>query len=238
MKYKSKIWLKQQIKEKSVIEISKLCNCTPGTIRHWMDKFNIERKKNKSTRDGSVKRICEICSKEFTIFKTWLRGGKAGKYCSLFCVGKAMEALPHPNKRVKLICTICKKEYEVRNYRSNTSKCCSNKCRYAHTGKILSGENHPNWKGGITDRDRTKLIEWAKVVKKRDNYKCIECENNNIKILQAHHIKNWSNYALLRFDIDNGVTLCKFCHAKKHPEIANFILKYEYGKYSKKKRGR
>ena len=30
--------------------------------------------------------------------------------------------------------------------------------------------------------------------------------------IQAHHIKKWSRAASLRYDIDNGITLCKSCH--------------------------
>jgi hypothetical protein len=30
--------------------------------------------------------------------------------------------------------------------------------------------------------------------------------------LQAHHIKKWSTAAILRYDVDNGITLCRNCH--------------------------
>tara|TARA_R110000824_G_scaffold13973_1_gene60070 strand:- start:8397 stop:8585 length:189 start_codon:yes stop_codon:yes gene_type:complete len=30
--------------------------------------------------------------------------------------------------------------------------------------------------------------------------------------LAVHHIMKWSSAASLRYDIDNGITLCKVCH--------------------------
>ena len=30
--------------------------------------------------------------------------------------------------------------------------------------------------------------------------------------IQAHHIKKWSGASSLRYEIDNGITLCKSCH--------------------------
>lgn len=54
--------------------------------------------------------------------------------------------------------------------------------------------------------------KWRKAVYKRDNFKCQwpGCEIN--KKLNAHHIKTWANYPGLRFEVDNGITLCKQHH--------------------------
>lgn len=61
------------------------------------------------------------------------------------------------------------------------------------------------------------LIEWSAAVKARD-CKCVEC--NATTALVAHHIKPKSQYPELKFDLENGVTLCVDCHKdhhKKHP---------------------
>lgn len=76
----------------------------------------------------------------------------------------------------------------------------------------IRGKNHPNWKGGITKRSLTTIEykQWRIAVFKRDNYICIICGTNGY--LEADHIKRWADYPELRFDINNGRTLCKECH--------------------------
>lgn len=83
--------------------------------------------------------------------------------------------------------------------------------------KSRSGENSPNWNGGISsERDKIKVTEeyqeWRKNVYKRDNYTCQCCGDNTGHNLNAHHIENFSDFPELRFDIDNGITLCDSCH--------------------------
>lgn len=58
---------------------------------------------------------------------------------------------------------------------------------------------------------------WADSVKKRDKYRCQkpECRSRN-GIMHAHHIKNYADNPELRFDTDNGVTLCERCHTDFH----------------------
>lgn len=50
--------------------------------------------------------------------------------------------------------------------------------------------------------------KWRKEVYKRDHHKCQWPGCFMTKKLNAHHIKTWSNYPGLRFNIDNGITLC------------------------------
>jgi len=60
--------------------------------------------------------------------------------------------------------------------------------------------------------DYPELPVWRIQVFERDNFTCVECGSK--KNLQAHHIKRWAEYPELRFDINNGTTLCKRCHSK------------------------
>ena len=55
--------------------------------------------------------------------------------------------------------------------------------------------------------------QWALAVKTRDNFSCIECGTKEGRI-HAHHVIPWKENEDLRFDIDNGLTLCASCHAK------------------------
>ena len=64
-------------------------------------------------------------------------------------------------------------------------------------------------------RRRTEYKKWRESVYKRDEYTCQECGKKG-GILNPHHIKEFSKYKELRFDINNGITLCIKCHKKIH----------------------
>ena len=84
-----------------------------------------------------------------------------------------------------------------------------------HHIEIL-GKNHWNWKGGITPihralRNSFKYEEWRKQVFERDLYTCQDCGQIG-GYLHADHIKRFADYPELRFDVNNGQTLCIECH--------------------------
>jgi 5-methylcytosine-specific restriction endonuclease McrA len=150
-------------------------------------------------------------------------------------------------KRATLIC-ICGNRFEVRAHRLATNKrlSCSRSCANTlkFTGKKKAGhsqatkrkislklheiyknsEDHPHWEGGKTsERERLRRSweyrQWRQAVYKRDDYTCQECGVKGVKI-NADHIKPWSLYPELRFDINNGRVLCVPCH-KKTPSYLN-----------------
>lgn len=49
---------------------------------------------------------------------------------------------------------------------------------------------------------------WRKTVYALDNFMCQWPGCKSKKRLNAHHIKKWSQYPGLRFNIHNGITLC------------------------------
>jgi 5-methylcytosine-specific restriction endonuclease McrA len=106
------------------------------------------------------------------------------------------------------------------------------KMRQAHLGRKHSestkkkmssarkAENHWNWQGGKS-RDKRSLgnplyVQWRTMVFERDDYTCVDCGlrsgNGKRVTLNADHIKPWAHYPELRFDLNNGRTLCIDCH--------------------------
>lgn len=52
---------------------------------------------------------------------------------------------------------------------------------------------------------------WRAAVFKRDKRTCKMCGAKRVSI-QAHHIKRWADHPYLRYDVNNGITLCNKCH--------------------------
>lgn len=174
-------------------------------------------------------RLCIVCSEQILTTKH-----KNQKYCSRICYFKAR----FPNRRIESVCQNCGSDFWYYASRGNV-KYCSHKC-YTSTPKsdefkqkiseafrseAFRGENHPNWKGGVMkgrkDRNLSVYKEWRLAVFARDNYTCQHCGLKNYKglgktvQLEADHIQSWTEYPELRYEVNNGRTLCKDCHSKR-----------------------
>jgi hypothetical protein len=97
-------------------------------------------------------------------------------------------------------------------------------------GEAQKGEKHHNWKGGLTPknkqiRESIEMKEWRTMVFGRDSFACQMCFAKGV-YLNAHHLKSFSKYPELRFEVSNGITLCQKCHDKtkgKEEEIAPLL---------------
>ena len=90
---------------------------------------------------------------------------------------------------------------------------------------LVANGSHNFWKGGVTSKNqiiRSSLEYkiWREAVFKRDDYTCVWCLARSGKgktvVLNADHIQPFATNPELRFAIDNGRTLCKDCHIKRH----------------------
>lgn len=123
-------------------------------------------------------------------------------------------------KRQNKKCIICGNLFEPKT--SNT-KTCSKICIKINCQNNSINEKNPNWKGGIgsknqIERRSEKFKLWRIIVFQRDKYTCQDCGVIG-GTLHAHHILPFAQYKELRFDINNGKTLCKKCHKAYHPNM-------------------
>lgn len=104
----------------------------------------------------------------------------------------------------------------------------------------FKGAKNPSWKGGITPlnhaiRDSFNMRQWRSDVFTRDNFYCQICGQHGGE-LHADHIKLFSvimeenkintfEKSLIceeLWNINNGRTLCKKCHLKRHRKAVTY----------------
>jgi 5-methylcytosine-specific restriction endonuclease McrA len=95
-------------------------------------------------------------------------------------------------------------------------------------GKLWRSKNH-RWNGGLSlKRLRYEIAEyrdWRKTILKRDGC-CVLCFSK--ERLEAHHILPYRDCdGDKRYDVENGITVCKQCHIKL------YLKEYEYIKLFK-----
>lgn len=92
-------------------------------------------------------------------------------------------------------------------------------------GRDMSGANNARW---ISDRTKLAKLsngneyrnspahkEWSRDVKNRDGWKCRISNGDCSGQIVAHHILPWRDYENLRYEPNNGITLCRFHHPRK-----------------------
>lgn len=189
---------------------TKSCGCLL-TINGFLRR----KKKVEKIKKGETV-FCHTCKVPFYKPNCFI-GNK--NYCSKNCHHKGM------NKKVSLSCLECGCDYLVTQsfYKIRGSKYCSRKCTRIARSKAQSGCNSHLWKGGVSYEGKRirKGVEWKmwrESVFERDKYTCQDCGAKSGKGCQVelhpHHIKQFALYPELRFDINNGITLCKECHKK------------------------
>lgn len=166
---------------------------------------------------------CQSCGKTQQVIPA---RAKTYKFCSYRCRGdwRKLNWTGENNpswvggSRVKA-CLHCGGEFSSNKTEAistfNRRKFCSKPCA-DKGGFRAKGEAHHNYRKDARRRNRGgPHRKWATAVINRDKAICQKCGKTNIE-LHAHHIKSYQDYPDLRFDIDNGMTLCFECHWNIH----------------------
>jgi hypothetical protein len=121
------------------------------------------------------------------------------------------------------------------------------KCRARQLGKFvrseegkrsfkqkMSGQNHWRWTEDRSEVDLNKrrwctkeCIEWREPVFLRDGHKCKIANEDCCADVEAHHILSWREYPELRFNINNGITLCRTHHPRKRSEEKRLVSEFQ-----------
>lgn len=94
----------------------------------------------------------------------------------------------------------------------------------AQSNRFSDKTRHPRW---IADRSKIKRQDnrdtplykhWRLDVYKRDAFECRMRNKDCVGRIEAHHILPWAQFKNLRFEVNNGITLCHFHHPRKRSE--------------------
>ncbi len=91
---------------------------------------------------------------------------------------------------------------------------------------FMAGDKNGRWVSDRTklskkqERNDVAYREWRKNVWLRDNFKCKIANPDCKGRIEAHHILGWTKYPELRYELNNGITLCHAHHPRKREDEA------------------
>lgn len=192
------------------------------------------RKGSKNKTSKMVKVKCKFCTKEKIVYPYI---AKIFMYCSYYCKGKdyvmseeGRQKLSESMKYRRRNNLVPQPTFEDRSKAMKGNKPWNKGLNSITDPRVSGGKNHYKWKKNRDDlvtSDKKHLDVrykiWMKEVKNRDNWKC-RIKNENCKgRLEAHHILNWVDYTEIRYDINNGITLCHAHHPRGRAEEKRLI---------------
>ena len=188
----------------------------------WQSK-EVRGKKSSGWKGGKIKRVCEICGKEFKVIPSLLKRG-GGRFCSPQCMGKWQSDENNPRWKggeLKRICEQCGKRFKIEPYRANKGqgRFCSTKCMGEWYSKSRKGESNPAWKGGLSFEPYCHKFnnEFKEYIRDKFGRVCFLCpttEEENGERLSVHHV-NYDKECLCNDNLTcQFIPLCRSCNAK------------------------
>lgn len=228
--YRDKDWLYNQyiILNKSAEQISEETGLGLRTLREYIHKFGFTTKNGSKTKNITKDELYDL------YVKHKLTTMEIGKIYGLGdnTIGVLLKKynIPIYSQSERMMNYYYEKGgiEKAREFASNEENRILASCRQ-------QGISREEFNGFLTTensriRGRIEYFDWRKAVFERDNYTCQCCGQHGGK-LNAHHIKNFSDNENLRFDINNGITLCFDCHSLK----SKYGFHRLYGQYNNTK---
>ena len=155
---------------------------------------------------------CVVCTKPFAV-RSYRE--HSAKYCSVECMSigqKGMMRSPNTQFKKGSVGFKGKHSIKTKQHLSEVHKGLK-PWNYRKKCPERSGINNHNWAGGkYRLRSSIEYKLWRDAVFQRDFYSCRICGYKGK--LEAHHPLSFAKFPHLRFDINNGITLCIPCHMK------------------------
>lgn len=225
--YRDKDWLYNEyiIKDKSAELIAEETGLGLRTIREYINKYDLAIKNGSKTNFITKEELKDLY---VTQRKTTIEIGKIYNLCDN-TIGELLKKFNIP---IFSQSEQMKRYYYVKGgleHIRKVSNTIENRILMSCRARNIKVEDFDGFIASKKMRLRGsfKYRDWRTSVFKRDNYTC-QCCNQYGGKLQVHHIKNFSSSEDLRFEINNGITLCYDCHSPCVPNSFHSI----YGKYN------
>ncbi len=158
---------------------------------------------------GRVKK-CLKCQNEFF----WRPSMRVGEHCSHRCASLGQKRTL--GKRWKVADT------------SNMKMSPEHRRYLAALNKLRVGPLHHRWitdrtklkKSGDSEKDRrsSACVTWRLQIRTRDGWRCKIANEHCAGRLEVHHILGWTEFPELRYELNNGITLCHAHHPRGRAE--------------------
>lgn len=158
--------------------------------------------------NNMISRKCKQCHKDFIPIKN-----NSAIFCSVSCCGKNWRqkhkeyrnAYRKAWRREKGISEKGSPEHREKMSKKGLGK----RNRWIRDRSLLAKRQ---------ERNDYSYQEWRKKVWERDRFLCKMRDVNCAGHIEAHHIIGWKKNPGLRYEVDNGITLCHFHHPRKRKE--------------------
>lgn len=205
-------------------EVNDITYCSDSCESNWKSENRVGEN---HPRYNQVSIECDWCGT--TLERSPSRVEKFDRqFCNSECRGAYFSANPselHEQERVTVHCDWCGESDERIPHRvsRNQFHFCDNACKGEWRSEYVTGDEHPNWKGGFDPYYGPNWVTQRELTRERDNYRCVLCGVSDSasqiihdKELAVHHVTRLNDFdnPVKANELSNLLTVCTFCHQR------------------------